>query len=234
MGKLAKPDADAIEWNYLIPQIPLGIEDRERQEQWRLRQLEVLSEYWKCGNVEQALATVHAAPWMHRKWLRVCPDYQKAYDTIREILADRLEGKVYDRAVNGITKPVISNGKVIDTTIEYDVAREHLMLKGLRPEVYGAKASIESETLDQVTARLARLFSKMGIAWDASKAIDAEFASISSSVPAAVPPPGGGGRIGAEGGGSNPIGYSGSPPIANSGTPAGGSHLGNSAEGTPV
>lgn len=87
-----------------------------------------------AGNIVQA-SRLSGVPWrQHYRWL-ANEHYKQAYDFIREVVADMLEGAMLDHAINGFKKPLAFQGKLTgDHISEYQAQERIALLKGLKPQ----------------------------------------------------------------------------------------------------
>jgi hypothetical protein len=71
------------------------------------------------------------------------PEFNEAWELAVAEAIDALEGSVYNRATNGVKKPVFYQGVQCGTTTEYSDTLAALLLKGHKPERYGDKRAVE-------------------------------------------------------------------------------------------
>ena len=149
------------------PDPKLGRDGVEGAKHVHARMEQFLTAYQKRGKIGAACRSVNVSYETHRKWLEMYPQYKRAFDRIRQLMADELEGAVYERALNGVEKQTIKDGMIASNT-EYDVGREALMLKGLKPEVYSNSIDVrlKNESDQELRDGIYRLLAKAGIQWD--------------------------------------------------------------------
>lgn len=94
-------------------------------------------------------------------WLRVDPDFQKAYQHALEQANDLLERELFRRAVSGVVEPVYQGGRKVGSVRKYSDRLLELTLKARRPERFRERvdvsARVKAETAvsaDDVVATL--------------------------------------------------------------------------------
>jgi|SRR5215472_5387798 len=73
----------------------------------------------------------------HYFWLERDPEYAKAFDETRCLAADYVEAECIRRAVDGWTEDVHYQGQKCGEVRRYSDGLMMLLLKGLKPDVYG-------------------------------------------------------------------------------------------------
>ena len=110
------------------------------------RMEQFLTAYQQRGRIMAACRAVDVSYETHRRWLELYPQYKRAFNRIRLLMGDELEGAVYDRALNGVERPV-KVGDEVQIVREYDHGRERTMLRALKSDVYNRKEEAEIAAL---------------------------------------------------------------------------------------
>lgn len=76
-------------------------------------------------------------------WREADKDFAAQWVEAAEEAADRLEREAWRRAVEGVDKPVIFQGRITDTYKEYSDRMLEILLKGHRPEKYVEKRHLD-------------------------------------------------------------------------------------------
>ena len=105
-----------------------GVEEY-RQRRW-------LAAYLLTGELRETARICGLAWSNHYHWLHKHPEYAKAFERAKEIVADSCEDEVHRRAFRGFAKPVIYKGRITDTFLEYSDTLALGWLKANRPQKY--------------------------------------------------------------------------------------------------
>lgn len=100
------------------------------------RQEQFLSEFRKRGNVTQACKASRIDRTLMYVWKREDKEFSNAYDQVKLEVCDALENAAYERAVDGVEKPVFQNGMRVGGIQEYSDTLLIFLLKGWMPEKY--------------------------------------------------------------------------------------------------
>ncbi len=105
-----------------------GVESR-RKKRW-------LAAFLCTGEIKET-ARIAAISWpSHYNWLRADQAYAHAFEMAKEIVTDSAEDEVHRRAFRGFAKPVIYQGRITDTYLEYSDTLALGWLKANRPQKY--------------------------------------------------------------------------------------------------
>jgi len=102
----------------------------------------------------------------HYDWLKADEVYSADFDLAQEHLADAIEGAFHERAVHGTVKPTgWYKGEPGGFIREFDTTAGIVMLKGLRPDRYADRKTIDIDINDkrstaQIQAKLAALLDR--------------------------------------------------------------------------
>lgn len=80
-------------------------------------------------------------------------EFAELWDEAIEAGLERLEGEAMQRALEGIEETVYYHGEQIDTVRRYSDRLLIFLLKTLRPEKYGDKATVDTEETDDSLTR---------------------------------------------------------------------------------
>ena len=83
-------------------------------------------------------------------WRQADNAFAQAWDDANDAATAALESGIYQRALNGIPKPVHYKGERVDEITEYSVERERLVMQMRRPELFRAKSIEEMADTQQV------------------------------------------------------------------------------------
>ena len=121
---------------------------------WWLPYFASLSQH---GSHWQACEDAHCSESAPTKYLQNNPDLRPEFEEekrrAKHFAGERLKAGVMNRAVEGVQKPVIYQGKITSWYTEYDVTREALMLNALLPEEFKYRGD-RSEVLNLTPADL--------------------------------------------------------------------------------
>ena len=106
--------------------------------------------YWfrRTGALAIALKRAGIGRARHASWLREDQDYEQAFNSSQETVADVLEAEAMRRAVSGTNKPIYFKGDKIDTVKEYSDVLLMFLLKGARPEKYRERFDVSNTAKD--------------------------------------------------------------------------------------
>lgn len=160
-----------------------GIEAAKHKRQ---RQLDLLRCYAQTGKLPTACKRAGIDWLTHESWERNDPAYCAALKAARRMIGRQLEGEMIERALDGVEKPIVREGVVVGTYLEYDSKREREVAAALLPEDYARKPKIDDMNREQLLPLLQSLFAKAGRIFDPGL-VDAEFVvrdgiSVSSQV----------------------------------------------------
>jgi len=117
---------------------PTGAKERRAKERrnWKQRFLRALA---KTGNVTASARRAGINPkhahHCYHKW----PKFAQAWDRAMVQAVDSLEKAAWDRARDGLDKPIYQGGKLVGWERRYSDTLLIFLLKGRRPEVFGEK-----------------------------------------------------------------------------------------------
>lgn len=117
----------------------------------RDRLLAALREGW---SLTQAAKEVPTSRGTVLRWTDADPEFAAAVKEAREEGTDRIEDEAYRRAVKGVARPIMYQGKRVMTIREYDTSLLILILKARRPERYRDRKDWRAdEAADAVASR---------------------------------------------------------------------------------
>lgn len=100
-----------------------------------------LAAYARSGNISVAAEAAGIDRSTHYRWLDD-PVYAEVFEHAKEAAADYLEKVAWERATQGIRKPVYQGGKLVGYTTDTSDTLLIFLLKGLRPEKYVEKLQL--------------------------------------------------------------------------------------------
>ena len=112
----------------------------------RARQDVFIEAYMRTGSKIIAAQEALVKPAQVNEWRRD-PLFMKRHDEARKYLGSRLEGAVFNRALEGVERGVYYEGERVGTEREYDHRREQTVLRALLPDEYGNKLEVDIKTL---------------------------------------------------------------------------------------
>lgn len=145
------------------------------------RRAAFLKRFMETGNETAAAAAADVARTTPYAWRERHPDFAKEWDAAKEVLADNIEGALYDRAVHGVVKYHFHKGQLVGgwmldgqivaegtggaefvpfTWREFDTTAAIFLLKALRPDKYRERFTIDVNVL---TAEAERLAEELGL-----------------------------------------------------------------------
>ncbi len=118
-----------------------------------------LDAYAQLGTVTSASEHVGISRRDHYHWMERDPDYPARFQTACEKAVDKLEREVVRRGAEGWDEPVYQGGKLVGTVRKHSDLLLIFALKGLRPDKYREKHSVEHTvvTVGAIEARIAEL-----------------------------------------------------------------------------
>ena len=120
--------------------------------------LTLLSE---TNNVTKSAKTVGVTYQFIQKLVKHDPIFAEQFDEALEIATDNLEEALYNRGLHGTEKGIYFQGEKIDTVREFSDTAAIFLLKGLRPERYRDKSSVEITGKDGGPVELSEVKSKL-------------------------------------------------------------------------
>lgn len=105
------------------------------------RRAAFLAAYAQCANITAAAEAADVPRQTHYDWL-ADPEYAAAFDQAHEAAADTLEKEARRRAEEGWDEPVFHDGAVVGHKRRYSDTLLIFLLKGIRPEKYRERASV--------------------------------------------------------------------------------------------
>jgi hypothetical protein len=121
---------------------------------------EFLSAYAESCNILWASRRAQIARRTHYDWKETRPNYAKAFARAKEWAADYLEAMAIERATDGWLEPVFYQGEQCGTVRRFDGGLMQLLLRGLKPQVYGSKTEITGPAGSPVQAKIEVVFVK--------------------------------------------------------------------------
>ena len=148
----------------LIPEVPKDIHGYEVLAKRREKQLVFLHLYGQGkGDVKAACEAAGIVPYTHLSWLNTHPMYARAFEKVRLWLGAKLEGRIYDRAYDGVDKAIYYKGVKVDVVKEFDHARELSVMKVMDPARWG---DVKSKSDGELETKIHELCEKAGLKWD--------------------------------------------------------------------
>jgi len=102
----------------------------------RERKMAFLSAFRRTASLSHASRMANISYNVHKNWLHRCPEYKKAYRTLREEAINELETEARRRAFEGILEPVFYKGEVVGHVRKYSDLLLIFLLRGYKPKRY--------------------------------------------------------------------------------------------------
>lgn len=102
-----------------------------------------LAAYAKCGSITEASNLAKIDRNRSAKWRKEDPEFLAAFEEAHEEACQRVEEEMRRRAVDGYDKPVFQGGKQVGVIREYSDTLLIFYAKGLMPDKYRERQSIE-------------------------------------------------------------------------------------------
>lgn len=71
------------------------------------------------------------------------PEFGAAWLEVEDAMVDEMEAEAYRRAVEGVSKPVVSAGKYVTDVTEYSDSLLQFLLRHRRPDVYRERTEVQ-------------------------------------------------------------------------------------------
>lgn len=104
--------------------------------------LEALAEWPNVSRAARTAGVTRQTAYNHRDEFE---DFAAAWDNALETGLDRWEEEAARRAFEGVNKPVIYQGEITDTYLEYSDTLAITMLKAHRPDKYRERSEVKSD-----------------------------------------------------------------------------------------
>jgi len=101
-----------------------------------------LAAYRLSGDVTAAAEAAKITRGAHYHWLKTSESYRGAFERARIVVADSIEAAAIKRAREGVLEPVFYQGIKCGAVRRYPEGTAMFLLRGLKPEVYGAKTEL--------------------------------------------------------------------------------------------
>ncbi len=108
-----------------------------------IKKREYIAAYSENGNIRLSCELTQVARSTYFKWMQDDPEFAEAIMVAKDCAIERLEQEARRRAVEGVEKPVYQQGQQVGTIREYSDTLLIFLLKGLRPEMYRDRATVD-------------------------------------------------------------------------------------------
>jgi hypothetical protein len=132
-----------------------------------------LAAYTRCARINQAAETARVAKQSHYNWLEESEEYRQAFRRTHAMIGDLAEDACVERAIFGVEKPVLYQGKHVRLNGRPLYEREYsdqlliTLLRRLKPQEYRERTAIEvsgslnlAERLQEARRRLLEMQAK--------------------------------------------------------------------------
>lgn len=102
-----------------------------------------LAAFIKSGSITKAAKDTGVDRCVHYAWLEEVKGYREAFEAAKDQAAQTLEDEATRRAVEGVTQVEYYQGKPVGAKRVYSDALMMFLLRGLRPEKYRERGSVE-------------------------------------------------------------------------------------------
>jgi hypothetical protein len=102
-----------------------------------------LAAYKNSASITQAAKAARIDRTLHYRWLRRSSGYAAAFERAKPIAAGVLLDRTVKRAIEGTLEPVFYQGQRCGLIRRYPEGTAQFLLRGLMPEVFGAKLTAE-------------------------------------------------------------------------------------------
>lgn len=109
------------------------------------RFLQALSEIGNVSRAAKVIGVTRQALYQHRA---KDPEFAEAWAEAEMIGADSIEEEVFRRGAEGWEEPVHYKGEVVDTVRKYSDTLAIFLLKGLRPDKYRERSTVDHTIQD--------------------------------------------------------------------------------------
>jgi hypothetical protein len=101
-----------------------------------------LDTFARCGVIVTACAASGVSRTMVYEWQKRDDAFAAAFQVAQAESVEVLETEVFRRAVTGVERPIVREGKIVGTVRDYSDNLLMFLLKGRRPETYRDNAKI--------------------------------------------------------------------------------------------
>lgn len=108
----------------------------------------------ESGSIKKACKVARVPRATVYEWKSGDPAFAKAWDEARVMGGNALEDSLTERAKDGVLKPVFQGGKRVGTIREYDTTAAIFLLKGIFPEKYRERGTLDLNVIPNLPARL--------------------------------------------------------------------------------
>lgn len=113
-----------------------------------VKKSQFLDAFVENGRIDLATKHIGVAYRDPYYWAKTDAEFAKSWADAKLIVAQRLEDAAYRRSVRGVSKPVFQRGMLVGSVREYSDALTMFLLRGLKPEVYRDRMSVEASGKD--------------------------------------------------------------------------------------